>query len=79
MLGPAFDHTSFPGLAALFMITHPSDVVDGRRVRFVERNLAVIWYWLGIPGARVRGLLVSADSPDLPGSPGSPGSPDRRS
>jgi hypothetical protein len=45
--GPAIDQAGLPGRAALFVIMHPSDVVRGRHVRFVE------------PDARVRAVQAA--------------------
>lgn len=51
--------TPAPGLAALFVIVHPSDDVDGRTLRFVEPNAA----WRDAAerrGGRTATLLVAA-------------------
>jgi hypothetical protein len=49
---------SLPGLAALFVIVSPSDELDGRRVRFVERNPAVYQHFTARPDSRLADLLV---------------------
>ena len=51
----------FPGRAALFCILFPDDLVDGRRVRFVEDNPEV--RAAGAPGQRIAALLVDAPPP----------------
>ena len=48
----------FPGWAAAFTVFFPRDEVDGRRVRFVEPNRAVLGS--ALRGARTRALLVAA-------------------
>jgi len=57
----------FPGRAGVFVITHPSDMVDGRRVRFVERNPEVLTWYTDRPETRLAHLLVNAQ--DLAGHP----------
>src|SRR5262249_1237703 len=54
--GP-FAPTLFPGWAAVFVIFFPDNVVDGRRVYFVERNPAVLAELC--PGRRTTSLLVA--------------------
>jgi hypothetical protein len=49
----------FPGLAALFVVTHEEDEVDGRRVRFVEGRGRVLEAIRARPGRRIARLLVS--------------------
>lgn len=56
-IGGMIGDARFPGLAALFVLTEPDDVVDGHRVTFVEpdertRRLAATW-------PRMSGLLVA--------------------
>jgi hypothetical protein len=46
----------FPGWASVFVIYYPDEVVDGRRVRFVDRDLGVIV--ASARGRRSKGLLV---------------------
>jgi len=57
----------FPGRAGVFVITHPTDMVDGRRVRFIERDLEVLTWYADRPETRLGHLLVSAqDAADHP-------------
>lgn len=55
------------GLAAGFVIHFPSDVVDGRTVRFVARDDAELS--AGAPGGRLRALLLPPDTPATPVPP----------
>src|SRR5262245_12409239 len=47
-----------PGLAALLVIVSPSDEIDGRQIRFVERDPAVYRRFSSRRGSRLAGLLV---------------------
>jgi len=49
----------FPGLAALFVVTHEEDELDGRRVRFVEDRKQVLETIRARPQRRIARLLVS--------------------
>ena len=49
----------FPGRAGVFVITHPSDMVDGRRVRFIERDPEVLTWYTDRPETRLAHLLVN--------------------
>jgi|RhiMethySRZTD1v2_1073278.scaffolds.fasta_scaffold32919_3 hypothetical protein len=49
----------FPGIAALFALTHASDVVQGRRVHFVETRAEVLNRIRAQPERRISRLLVS--------------------
>jgi hypothetical protein len=65
-VGPLFVNlpARFPGWAAVFSIYFPANVVDGRRIYFVDRNPNVIdaaGY-----GRRTATLLVAAPPRDLP-------------
>jgi len=52
----------FAGTAAVFVIAFPSNIVDGRRVYFVERDPERRLEWVErIPGTRVSELLVAPD------------------
>ena len=52
----------FAGIAAVFVIAFPSNIVDGRRVYFVERDPERRLEWVErIPGTRVSELLVAPD------------------
>jgi hypothetical protein len=50
----------FAGTAAVFVIAFPSNVVDGRRVFFVERDSKRRFEWIErIPGTRLSELIVA--------------------
>ena len=57
-VGPLVEATQFPGWTALFAIFFPDDVVEGRRVRFVSSDPAVLAAARG--GRRSASLLVAA-------------------
>jgi hypothetical protein len=52
---------SLPGLAALFVVAFPSDAIDGRPVRFVERDPATRRRFATPPGRLARLLVPPAD------------------
>jgi hypothetical protein len=58
LLGPVVPNILFPGLAAIFLITHDDDQLDGRTVRFMERNPAILARYGGRPESRLAHLLV---------------------
>src|SRR5262245_11405923 len=62
LLGPALGDRLFPGRAAVFLITHRSDTLDGRRVRFIERDPKVLKWYLDRPETRLAQLLVSPET-----------------
>lgn len=69
--------SSFPGTAAVFVIAFPGNEVDGRRVRFVERDPKRRLEFTGrMPGTRMSELLVAPGPGDAlrPQPPGAPGS-----
>lgn len=68
MIGPE----KMPGLAAAFVIHYPSDVVDGRRVRFVARNEAELDG--AAPGGRLSRIFLPPGTPPTPAAPEQPGS-----
>jgi hypothetical protein len=59
--GPAIDQAGLPGRAALFVIMHPSDVVRGRHVRFVEPDAGVRAVQAARHG-RLGSLLVAPEA-----------------
>jgi len=61
-IGPMMlaNQKAFPGWAALFTILFPANVVDGRRVFFIEPDPLVVAAVAN--GNRTAGLLVSAPS-----------------
>jgi hypothetical protein len=58
MLGPVMRDVDFPGLAAIFLITHDDDQLDGRTVRFIERDPAIVAHYANSPQSRLGQLLV---------------------
>ena len=59
VIGPWLD-VFLPGRAGLFLFLAPvDDVLEGRHVRFVERNPRVLEFWAGRPRARLTTLLVA--------------------
>ena len=57
VLGPAL--TMFlPGRAGMFLFLSADDLLEGRHVRFVERNQEVLEFWAARPGTRLTTLLV---------------------
>jgi hypothetical protein len=47
---------AFPGWAAVFVVFHPENTVDGRRVRFIDADLGV--NVASVRGKRSKGLIV---------------------
>ena len=67
IFGPVIKNPAFPGRAAVFLIAHPSDTVDGRRVRFVERDRQIRTYYAQAGERRLGQLLVAPE--DVPKRP----------
>ena len=64
----ALKNPAFPGRAAVFLITHPSsDMLNGRRVRFVEPDHQLLAMHSEGAGTRLAPLLVAPE--DLPAQP----------
>ena len=61
LLGPVMPPQDLPGRAALLLISQPDDVVEGRTVRFVERNPKVLAHYRGGPETRLGRMLVEPD------------------
>ena len=63
LLGPVMARIKplFPGRAAVFLLTHSGDELDGRRVRFVERDPAVLARIGRWPEDPLATLLVPPD------------------
>jgi hypothetical protein len=57
VLGSTTPNALFPGRAAIFLLTHDDDRVDGRQVRFVERDRSVLARYQQ-PMSRLGTLLV---------------------
>ena len=53
--------TIFPGWAALFTLYYDGDVVNDRRIRFLETNPLVLEY--AQKGRRSRDLILSPPTP----------------
>jgi hypothetical protein len=64
LLGPVMVTAArgFPGRAAVFLLTHDADELDGRRVRFVERDPAVVAWYARFPDTQLARLLVAPDA-----------------
>ncbi|HJW68938.1 MAG TPA: hypothetical protein VJ829_06240 [Candidatus Binatia bacterium] len=56
----------FPGRAAAFLLVHGEDELDGRRVRFVERDRTVIDWCARFPETPLAHLLVPPDAVSHP-------------
>lgn len=61
VLGPALPQAVFPGRAGVFVLLHPSDQLEGRTVRFVERNQDTLDYYAVRPDTRLARLLVAPE------------------
>lgn len=60
VLGPMLHHPEFPGLAGVFVLTYPTNVVQGRRIEFIEHNRAVLAASKDpASNQRLAGLLVA--------------------
>jgi len=51
----------FPGLAAVFVLAFPDNVVDGKSVRFVEDKADVVQEARRVPGRRSATLLITPE------------------
>lgn len=58
LLGWVMPKRDFPGRAAVFLLTRSGDEVDGRRVRFIERDPAVRAWYAARPESRLGRLLI---------------------
>jgi hypothetical protein len=67
ILGPAIPSALFPGRAGVFVLFERSDQLEGRTVRFVERDPEVAQYYAQRPDTRLARLLVSPG--DVPAKP----------
>jgi hypothetical protein len=62
VLGPMLGPAEFPGLAGIFVLAHAGNVVDGRRVHFVEPDPATrARYSSPADNRRLAGLLVGPE------------------
>src|SRR5262249_54598552 len=62
VLGPMLT-TFLPGRAGLFLFLSSDDVLDGRHVRFVERDPDILAFWAARPGSRLATLLLAPSPP----------------
>jgi len=62
LLGAVMPNSDFPGRAAIFLITHDDDQLDGRTVRFIERDPAILARYGRRPESRLARLLVAPGS-----------------
>jgi hypothetical protein len=68
MLGPVMVTAAhlFPGRAAAFLLTHDTDELAGRRVRFVERDTAILKWYSRFPETPLARLLVAPEQVPRP-------------
>jgi hypothetical protein len=68
LLGPIMAKVArdFPGRAAAFVLAHGTDELDGRRLRFIERDPAVIRWYATFPKTLLARLLVAPDAVPRP-------------
>jgi hypothetical protein len=59
MLGFVMRDVDFPGRAAIFLLTHHDDRVDGRTVRFVIRDPQILAHYRQRPESPLARLMVS--------------------
>jgi hypothetical protein len=63
VMGPMLGHAEFPGMAGIFVLTYPTNVVRGRRVEFVERVPGVLEASKDpASNRRLAGLLVAPNA-----------------
>lgn len=62
LLGPVMRKRDFPGRAAVLLLEQRGDEVNGRRVRFVERDPSVLKWYAGRPDTPLAHLLVDPDT-----------------
>jgi hypothetical protein len=54
----AFTPKIFPGIAAVFVMNYPSNVVDGKHVYFLEKSEKIVQKGKALTGSRISELLV---------------------
>jgi hypothetical protein len=59
LLGPVMRDVDFPGRAAIFLLTHDGDQLNGRTVRFIVRDPAVLAHYRQRPDSPLARLLAS--------------------
>jgi hypothetical protein len=57
--GAGWGRKHIPGLATIFIIHFPENVVDGRCVYFREKDPERLEYWRSLGGNRLRDLLIA--------------------
>jgi len=64
LLGPVMVTAArdFPGRAAVFVLTHDTDELAGRRLRFIERDPMVVEWYAKFPETPLARLLVPPDA-----------------
>lgn len=67
ILGPSLPNRLFPGRAAVFLLTEPSMPLDGREVRFIERDPELLAWYRQRPDTPLARLLVAPE--EMPASP----------
>ena len=67
VLGPSIPNRLVPGRAAVFLLTESSLKLDGREVRFVERDPEVLAWYRERPDTPLGRLLVAPE--ETPASP----------
>jgi len=67
LLGPVVPNSLFPGRAAVFLITHPTEMHGGRTLRFIERDPDTLAYVRTQDGRRLAALLIAPK--DVPWTP----------
>jgi hypothetical protein len=65
ILGGALPNFLFPGRAGVFVLLNRSDKLDGRTVRFVERDAEVLEFYAARPHTRLAHLMVKPDHTPL--------------
>jgi hypothetical protein len=66
-VAPMGGRTFFPGPAGLFVLMEPDDRLDGRALRFIERDPNILAYHRTRPSSRLAHLLVAPG--DVPRTP----------
>jgi hypothetical protein len=62
LLGPVMRKRDFPGRAAVLLLQQRGDEVNGRRLRFVERDPSVLAWYATRPDTPLAHLLVGPDT-----------------
>jgi hypothetical protein len=59
LLGPVMRDVDFPGRAAIFLLAHDGNQLNGRTVRFIVRDPSVLAHYRQRPDSPLARLLVS--------------------